>query len=521
MFTYIVIDDEKLIRQGTIKKLSSMEDTVSCVGEADNGKAGIELIGKIHPDIVILDMQMPVMGGTELLPFLSEHYPDMPIVVISGYDNFEYMRNAIQVQAVDYVLKPFKREDIQKAMQSAIDKITSKEKLESQIITNQEQKEQALYEYDMQILKNLVFGYHTAAKSVSSERLSYINNTHNLYLITLYTKTVFPESIAQEFVEISGLRDLVVVFSSEENQRLGLFIMFISEQTVTSTLRTVQKTAEDICGFLKQQNVPTIAGISAEHKDISELHEAFSECSEALDMQSSGTSTDTCLLYRDDEKMAHPEWIREDEFMFRIESGDVDAVNSLMDDLFEFYKTAPECTLGAIKYHCYRLSGLCRNILSYYFKQDIKESSTSMQNVVRMLFSQDEVREYYRNFFMNICALLSPKSVYLSDDPVEKLKIYVERNYQKELSFEFLSSLFYMNRSYLSHLFKQKTGENFVDYVNDVRIRKAKELLSTTECKMYQIAKAVGYDNIKYFYRIFKKNTGMTPVQYQEEVINS
>ena len=464
---------------------------------------------------------MPVMGGTELLPFLSEHYPGMPLVVISGYDNFEYMRNAIQVQAVDYVLKPFKREDIQKAMQSAINRITSKEKLESQIITNQEQKEHALYEYDMQILKNLVFGYHSAIKTVSSERLSYINNTHNLYLITLYTKTAFPESIAHEFIEISGIRDIVLLFSSGENQSLGLFIMFIAEQTVTSTFRTVQKTAEDMCSFLKQQNISTIAGISAEHKDIAELHEAFSECSEALDMQSAETPTVDCLLYKDNEIMIHPEWPHEDEFMFRIESGDMDAVNSLIDNLFDFYKTVQGCTLGAIKYHCYRLSGLCRNILSYYFKQDIKESSTSMQNVVRMLFSQDEVREYYRNFFMNICALLSPKSVYLSDDPVEKLKIYVERNFQKELSFEFLSSLFYMNRSYLSHLFKQKTGENFVDYVNDVRIWKAKELLSSTDYKMYQIAKAVGYNNIKYFYRIFKKITGMTPVQYQERLNNS
>ena len=85
MYTYIVIDDESLIRKGTIKKLQPMEDRITCIGEADNGKAGIELIQEGHPDIVILDMQMPIMGGKELLPYLAENYPDMPLIVISGY----------------------------------------------------------------------------------------------------------------------------------------------------------------------------------------------------------------------------------------------------------------------------------------------------------------------------------------------------------------------------------------------------------------------------------------------------
>ena len=97
MYTYIVIDDESLIRKGTIKKLQPMEDLISCIGEADNGKAGIELIQEVHPDFVILDMQMPIMGGKELLPYLAENYPEMPLIVISGYRDFDYVKQAISV----------------------------------------------------------------------------------------------------------------------------------------------------------------------------------------------------------------------------------------------------------------------------------------------------------------------------------------------------------------------------------------------------------------------------------------
>ena len=119
MYTYIVIDDESLIRKGTIKKLQPMEEQITCIGEADNGKAGIELIQEVHPDIVILDMQMPIMGGKELLPYLAESYPDMPLIVISGYRDFEYARSAVQLGALDYLLKPINREELNRVLEKA------------------------------------------------------------------------------------------------------------------------------------------------------------------------------------------------------------------------------------------------------------------------------------------------------------------------------------------------------------------------------------------------------------------
>lgn len=95
------------------------------------------------------------------------------------------------------------------------------------------------------------------------------------------------------------------------------------------------------------------------------------------------------------------------------------------------------------------------------------------------------------------------------------MKTYAQKNYSKNLTVELLACFFYANRSYLSHIFKERTGEKFVDYLNDIRIDKAKTLLSTTDKKMYQIAKLVGYSNVKYFFRIFKKKTGKTPEQWR------
>lgn len=138
-----------------------------------------------------------------------------------------------------------------------------------------------------------------------------------------------------------------------------------------------------------------------------------------------------------------------------------------------------------------------------------------MQAIVNTLFTIEDIKKYYEQFFLNVTNMLRDKSVYTTNELIDRILIYIQRNYQRNLTEEFIASLFYLNRSYLSQLFRQKTGEKFIDYLNDIRIDKAKELLVSTDRKMYQIAKSAGYNNTKYFFRIFKKKTGITPEQYR------
>ena len=172
MYTYLIIDDEVLIRKGTIKKLSPLKDILSYCGEADNGETGIELIKQYHPDIVILDMQMPVMGGMQLLPYLSEHFPEIALIVISGYQNFNYIKQAISSKAVDYILKPFSKEEIQKTVLSIIDSISNKEQMTSKFSAAEKEKENAYYSLDLKALESIIMGYETNDIELMSQKLS-------------------------------------------------------------------------------------------------------------------------------------------------------------------------------------------------------------------------------------------------------------------------------------------------------------------------------------------------------------
>lgn len=178
MYTYIIIDDEELIRKGTLKKISPISDQVACIGEAEEGASGIRLISELHPNFVILDMQMPGIDGMELLPYLAEHYPHMPLIVISGYKNFDYIKQAISSNAIEYLLKPFSREAIQEVIFKAVERLQDRSQIHDKIAASEKEKEQACYDYDIQLLNNLILGYPVGDLKMTSQKLSYINAPH-------------------------------------------------------------------------------------------------------------------------------------------------------------------------------------------------------------------------------------------------------------------------------------------------------------------------------------------------------
>lgn len=523
MYTYLIIDDETLIRKGTIKKLAPLHDIITCCGEAENGKTGIELTEKLQPDIIILDMHMPIMDGMQLLPYLASHFPNIALIVISGYQNFDYMKQAISSNAIDYILKPFSRDEIQQVVLSTVNSLQSKKQLENQFTLIQEEKEDAYYNLDTALLGNLIMGYEILSdQQILSKRLNFINQAHNYILLTLYFHQVPSFNIMyQNWFDQNNYHDTALYLPHPYIQQFGFIILFVPEDCKIEK-DFVRIFLQDLLPWLEQQMLSFYIGISQSHTNLSQLHIAFTETTEALNSQKIADAKICHLFYND--TFLTPisiTWEREDEFLFRIESGDIEKVQLLAEQLFVYYASITDCTLTDVKRHCAQISSDCRSILNYYLNQheETHENSSNMQSIVNTLYSLEDLKKYYLQFFLNVTNMVKSKSVYVDNDLIDQIKIYITRNYHKNLTQEFIASLFYLNRSYLSQLFKKKTGEKFVDFLNDIRIKKSKELLTNTDKKMYSIAKAVGYDNTKYFFRIFKKKTGLTPEQYREKMI--
>ena len=520
MYTYLIVDDETLIRKGVIKKLAPLSHLVECCGEADSGAAAIECIEKLRPDIVILDMQMPEMGGMDLLPWLNSHYPEISLIVISAHQNFDYIKQAISCKAVDYILKPFSREQIQKIMMDVIDGLQSRTQLESRLNTMEEEKEAACFHLELQYLQNLIQNTEKEHRKFVSKKLDYLNHTRVFFLFSLYfPDSADPDSLQEWLDENTPLGAALSIPhpSLKKMQYVLLLLPYNTEEESDAP----ESFAEILLLWTSQRHAPAEIGISRRHHNLLELHRAAMESASALDSQPVGGSAGRSIYQSGSE--AEPvsvmvSWDREEEFLFRIECGALAEVEQLADGLFRFYQSLPGCTLMTVKHHCEHLSIRCGLILNYYLnipEHTPPTASHNMQAIISTLHSLAEVRQYYLQFFLNVAQMVSANSVYNQSEPIDRIRTYIRRNYQNDLTQDFLASLFYMNRSYISQLFRRKTGGKFIDYLNDVWIEKACELLAASDRKIYQIARAVGYDNPKYFFRLFHKKTGVTPEEYR------
>lgn len=501
MYSYIIVDDEEIIRKGTQKKISYMEQPPVCIGEASNGEEAMELIKDMQPDIVIMDMDMPVLDGIGLLTFLNTYYPSIIIIVISGYENFHYAQKAIESNAINYILKPFSREKIHASIYDAIKKMEKKQFQSKLELENKIQ-------YDRHLLRNLILGHYTGTE-IDTDRSLITNSVFRSNLTLLMIVTSPNNKLDLSSFEQSSTRTIVHPIHTN----IGFIVLFYENELLekqsqlSSCLKAVQLFSTEC-----------FVGISKNKKNITDLHEAYKECITALNQR---YLRDNVVHFHyavhHNPSVSINEWNKVDECLFFIESGNTAQLQIVLTSLFDFFESKDHSTFYMVKYYCLTLAEKTKSLLNDYF--EIKSNLTLPQLYEMIYYSEFDyltIKKYFTDFFLNICKAMSSEKIYQSNDVIENIKTYIQKNYYKEISLEYISEIFFLNKSYCSSLFKERTGVKFVDYITFVRIEKAKELLDHSGRKIYQVSKAVGYDNPKYFFRVFKKYTGLTPEQYKK-----
>jgi two-component system response regulator YesN len=517
MYHYIIIDDETPTREGTIAKLSPLHEQIACIGQADDGADGLLMIDRFHPDIVITDMKMPVLGGEKLLPILAEKYPDISIIAISGYQDYEYLRNAIRANVIDYVVKPFSADEIISAMHRAISRIEDRNMEEQRKKITEESFEYAQLAYDKELLRNMIAGYADSTSQLSSRKLNFLCQSRPYLLITLYSETPLPESEIQTFLTDNSYDNFLLYLSHMQEENIGFLILSLPPQDMASPFPYCQKIIRSLSSLFWKTCLQVLYGVSNVHHELNELHLAYLENIQVLNQVDIHTKEGHFFYRADIPAPRQITWPQTENLLFCIEAGRDDEAAFLVNSLFNYYETLQDISLYEVKHNCFYITNRVKSVMdSYISSVQNMSADAGIQNILDTIFSFSNLKAYYLQYFRNITLNLKKDSVYSDTDLVNNAKIYIERNYQKNISVEFVASLLHMNRSYLSHIFKKKFNKSFIDYLNEVRISHSKELLDHTDKKMYQIAKLVGYNNVRYFFHAFKKLEGITPDQYRK-----
>jgi two-component system response regulator YesN len=516
MYTYIVVDDEPLTRKGTIKKLSYLGDTINCVGEAGNGLEGLDLIEKENPDIIITDMNMPELDGTMFLMEIRKRLPLIPIIVISGYKDFEYAQSAIKSNACKYILKPFSKEEIIGAVREAIESIEKKQEQTDYITRIATEHENIKRRYDLDAISSFIMGYQADVKSFYSAMISdFLKENESYYLMLLSSEQVIPESTLTEFMAENEMTDMCILIPQPNNNCLNTLICRVSGTLPQEGKPFMTKIASSLIQYVEELSGTLSIGISAPHTSFEELRSAYLEAGDALNSITDDRSNKHYFYSPFTPSGTAVRWPLEEEFLFRVENGETEAVLRLIYNLFEEIRNSEGITLGDAKEYCTYLINQGKEILRNVMP--IRQSgSGNSRDLMETIFSFAELSKFMTIFFTNIPNAISSQNRDENEDIIERIKEYIDKKYQNPLNLDFIAGLFYMNPSYISHLFKVRTGETFSNYLTQVRIAKAKYIPKSTEKKPYQVAKQVGYDNEKYFFRVFKKETGVTPEEYRK-----
>lgn len=511
-YLVLILDDEPLILEGLTKAVDWTGMNCRVVGSASNGIDGKRLIEQLRPDIVITDIRMPGLTGLDLAEWNFKVHYAKKVIILTAYSDFEYARKAIHYQVEDYILKPIDFKKLNQAVQHAADEI----------------KEIRLKEEKMKRLENeienskelatssLLFNIARYGKSGADSENLFLENMMfqqgvflliKLYNLKKEQETELLEKVQNEIVsQFRKTRTLILKGSADD--KLVFLCQTDREIDMYTARERVKKRAERIINDIGEtKQFLCIGVVSNIYKTKEELKQRYQEGSECL---KKGFFASRSGILEDDENDSELEKGNAetllDELLHHLKHGNTEEMTEKYLNLLRILRISKDVDYAIhVMREIYRQASRIASRAGMVQKPSMDQSFSTLNYEY-----QGHVIKDYLNA---ICCYIKE-----GQNLTGKVKWIVAEYYgDSQFGLAFAAEELGVNSSYLSRLFKKETDKNFVDYLTDIRIEKAIYLLETTKLKNSDIAAAVGFEDERYFGKVFKKKQGITPKQWREE----
>jgi two-component system response regulator YesN len=533
MYKVLIVDDEKYVRRWVRNCIDWTQYGFCIIGEAINGEDALQKIRDLHPDVVFLDMKMPIMDGATVIEKVNLMNPQIFFVVLSGYKEYEYMRSAIKNNAVDYLLKPIKPEDVLDALikvQSRLEEVQKRSGMELQrkkmMKENLElRKERFLSD----LLDEKVITSIELDKKLSEFGIEICENRFAVVIINYDTINTGPKRGSPKDDELlkSSIRNICSELYAQKNIKSCFFNKNDNIISILSTLLDgpeMAKLVMDTCRLALDRinrflNISIYFAIGNVVDNVICLGYSYKEACKAMELRILYGKNNVVTVF-DTPKGFLPDildFTEENKLITAIKSADYALSKDVVGKIFQKLQGIRMPGIETIKMVYYRLiSVILRSIYdigitpSYLSIDEIKLFSaiSEMDSLEEM---QEEIILLIQNAISGIRNKLSIKN-----SVVEKAKFYINENLSKEINLTNIADYVHITPNYLCSLFKAETRQNLSDYIINLRIEKAKSLLQDEELRIYEIGEKVGYKETKYFCRVFKKITGKSPMQFRK-----
>lgn len=510
MVKILLVDDEVWIRTSLKNKIEWNEE-LTLLAEASDGYEALKLAVNLRPDIVITDVRMPGMSGLEMLSKMREFLPDLEAVFISGYNEFDYVKSAIELDASGYVLKPIRKKELNDTLSRTLNKIKKNNLLRKTSATQ------------LALFHKLLEAFYNQAPVDQQVFFSLLTDLHfhseHMYvlLIRLLENDEVSLSIEQELTAATAALShpyVYTVFTADRN----IYGIFLSS---TEKIPLVSYARDLIRRFSRKLSLDASVALGTPAHAIEELPSTFSSARNGLKLMHLYSCHEIILPDTETSNepfVSLPKEIQRD-ILDGIYAHNQKDVSLALQNLRNFLARQEHLTIQEVSRVLQLLLG---NILQLLYDKDtarnIADKGISLMQTLSSIQPDADLLEKFCSYCME--ATVSAEKNTSIEETIRKAEDYLAEHFKEDLSLKKMASLFYLNASYFSVSFKNITGKNFNEYLTELRIREAKKLLSKSTLKVNQISRLVGYEDCSYFGKIFRKATGMTPAEYQRQFLS-
>ncbi|MFD1956895.1 response regulator [Paenibacillus thailandensis] len=548
MYNVLIIDDEEPLREA-IRLLGDWKNLrVDRILEANNGLQGLALLKEHHIDLVMVDMKMPEMNGMEFLQKLQENYPDMPAIVISGFNDFEYTRQAIRSKVVDYLLKPINRQDLNQALNKAFGVLEERRKRESESIHNRITLNLSLPRLKEKIYWSIIErsfkkqpnetllpligadredGYYAVAvlRMLNAEKVAASRFKRDKELLYYAAANVLNE------MEGPGLRS----FSFAHPKREGEMIAVLRAESggkEEMAFHAFHETGKALSALLELFAIESVAGFGTVGKGVMSLADSYDSARAAvagLDLLRlrSGTVATPAEMPEESEsaaKESKPYSLTGFIPAIRssMEGGNYRQVKHIVGDVLRQRSVSGKFTLEEadrmLREFVIMLNDLALELGVARIDLPLAGAQGSSEPVVPSDYAGfDSYAALLNRIADDYCSAVSEAASATKPFNIGDIKAYIDSHYYEDIKISMFTEKYYLSREYLMKLFKQQFGFGIHEYVQKVRMEKAKALLDDPALKIQEISEMLGFKDKNYFSKAFRNYFNLSPTEYRAE----
>ncbi|MFC3798940.1 response regulator [Cohnella sp. GCM10012308] len=529
MLKVVVADDEKIQREGIARHIPWQELQLELAGCAKDGREALALMELQGADILITDIRMPGMGGLELCASARELYPELQIMIISGYDEFEYARAAIELNAYSFMLKPINIRQLAEKLGKLAIQLEQHRRSEADLAAMHRQLEESRPLLLDKFAKDLLFGRlrHEDTIANRAQTLSFSIPESGCSVVLIQLEDIPKEDVsrtAHQLLMLELQRDLSellapgnrgMAFLSGEDELIALLFHESPDEQALS----LQLEALRTCLHSRFPRRATISA-SGVKRTFAELEDGYREA-EAASRQKFYLGKGSTIRYADFDADTLPP------------ASLAGAVERLMADVGTGQQARIAEQLDEILRHIPYSAGIGAHALrSFGFQivSDIYKQAFAMNVQIDAVFGENallwesvaafdtvpEAREWLTEALTTLATHVYGKRSRKHADVVDTILDVLDNRYGEPITIEELAKKVFLTPNYICNIFKENVGESIIDYLTKVRMKQAKALLIGTRCKIYEVAEQTGFNNTSYFSSVFKGMFGVSPKEFRE-----